>query len=133
MVVEARRLRYESLARAAERLAQGLDRRASLELIAGAAVTATGADAAVVRLLDAATGELVGRAVAPASSPLAGELAGSRVTPEALEIEEAVEAGGRVLVMPARVGGRLVGALELHRSQGEFDDEACWLAQLAGA
>ena len=55
MALETRTWRYEILARAAESLAAGLDLRAALEVIATAAAEATGAELAVVRVLDPVT------------------------------------------------------------------------------
>src|SRR5439155_18552937 len=111
MVVEAQRLPFESLARLAERLAADAPLGELLELIACAAVDATGAELAVVRVLDEGQGVLVARSNAPAHSPLAAEVSGSRVDPDYDPPPD------RVLV-PARAGERLLGALEL---VGELD------------
>src|SRR3989442_5624549 len=142
MVVEAQRLPVESLARAAEQLAGGLELRDALELLAAAAAEAAAADVAVVRLLDADTGMLVARAVAPGGSALAAELAGSRVAPDeiangglpwtTLRVAERARASG-VLVVPARLGERVVGAIELLRAGGPFEDDERTLAELAAA
>ncbi len=126
MVVEAKRLPFESLARVAERLATGISLAEALELLAGAAEEMTGADLAVVRVLDDEEDVLVARAVAPAGSLLAAEVSGSRVEPE-------YEVASRRLLVPARVGGTVVGAIELIRLEGEFDQSAAALAGLIAA
>src|SRR5438093_4012781 len=123
MVVGAQRLPFESLARLAERLAAAAPLGESLELIAQAAVDATGAELAVVRVLDEHEGALVARSVAPAHSPLAAQVSGSRVAPDH------EPPPGRVLV-PARAGERLLGALEL---VGELDPSGRTLAELVAA
>ena len=70
MVVEAQRLPVESVARAAAEVAASSDLRTALDAIARAAAEATGADVAVVRVLDA-DGHLATRALAPEGSSLA--------------------------------------------------------------
>src|SRR5205085_1772287 len=74
---------------------------------------------AVVRIVDA-DGALVARAVAPPGSPLAAEVTGSRLEPGA-------DPGPDRLLLPARAGGRTVGALEL---VGELDAQDIVLAEL---
>jgi serine phosphatase RsbU (regulator of sigma subunit) len=134
MVVEGQRVPVESLTRVAERLASGGELRPALELIATAAVEATGADVAVVRTVDPASGMLLARAVAPADSALAAELAGSGIP---VDGNDAALIGrsrpGGVLLAPARVGGGVVGAVELLRTGGEFDESERALAELAAA
>jgi serine phosphatase RsbU (regulator of sigma subunit) len=137
MVVEAQRLPVESLVYAAQRVAEGLALRPALELLAAAAARATGADVAVVRVVDPLDGTLVARAVAPLDSALAAELAGSRVAPEELEdaavrVAERARAAG-VLAVPAHAGERIVGSIELLRAARAFDDEERALADLAVA
>src|SRR2546423_10003913 len=123
MVVEAQRLPFASLARLAERLAAGAPLGETLELVAQAAVDVTGVQLAVVRVLDDHEGALVARAVAPADSPHAAEVSGSRVDPGYQPPPE------RVLV-PARSGERLLGAIEL---VGELDASTHLLAELVAA
>ena len=123
MVVEAQRLPFESLARLAERLAAGAPLGEVLELVAQAAVDVTGVELAVVRVLDDGGDALVARAVAPADSPHAAEVSGSRVDPGYEPPPE------RVLV-PARAGERLLGAIEL---VGELDASTHLLAELVAA
>src|SRR3954447_17700722 len=72
MAVDTKRLPVESLAHVVARLAAGLELVPALELLAVAAVEATGADVGVVRVVDPVDGALVARAVAPAESALAG-------------------------------------------------------------
>src|SRR5438067_2136616 len=123
MVVEAQRLPFESLARLAERLAAGVPLGEALELVAQAAVDVTGAELAVVRGVDDAEGARVARAVAPADSPHAAEVSGSRVDPGYEPPPE------RVLV-PARAGERLLGAIEL---VGELDASTHLLAEVVAS
>ena len=56
MVVEAKQVSSESLVRTAEQLSAGIDLGDALELLAAATVEAIGADLAIVRVFDAATG-----------------------------------------------------------------------------
>src|SRR5262245_10837808 len=123
MVVEAERLPFESLARLAERLAAGAPLTEALDRIANAAVDVTAAEIAVVRVLDEGEGALVARAVAPAASPDAARRSGSRVPP-------GYRPGPVRVFVPARVGDRLVGAVEL---VGELDAFAHTLAELVAA
>src|SRR6478672_830239 len=123
MVVEAQRLPFESLARLAEALAAGSPLGDTLDLIAQAAVEATRAELAVDRVLDERDGVLVARAIAPSGSSHAAEVSGSR-------LDVGSEPGpGRVLVA-ARAGERLVGAIELH---GDLDRRDQPLAELVAA
>ena len=126
MVVEAKRLPFESLARVAERLATGISLAEALELLAAAAAEVTEADLAVVRVLDGGEDTLIARAVAPAGSLLAAEVSGSRVQPD-------YEVASQRLLVPARVGGTVVGAIELIRVDGEFDQSASAFAGLIAA
>ena len=70
-MVEAQRLPFETLARVVERLAAGASLAEAFELLAAAAAEVTGAELAVVRVLDGECGLLVAKAVAPPGSPLA--------------------------------------------------------------
>ena len=126
MVVEAKRLPFESLARVAERLATGISLAEALELLAAVAEEVTEADLAVIRLLDGDDDMLIARAIAPAGSVLAAEVSGSRIEP-------AYEVASQRLLVPARVGETVVGAIELIRVEGEFDQSAVALAGLIAA
>jgi serine phosphatase RsbU (regulator of sigma subunit) len=126
MVVEAKRLPFESLARVAERLATGISLAEALELLAAAAAEVTEADLAVVRVLDGGEDMLIARAVAPAGSVLATEVSGSRIQPD-------YEVASQRLLVPARVGGTVVGAIELIRVDDEFDQSAFAFAGLIAA
>jgi serine phosphatase RsbU (regulator of sigma subunit) len=137
MVVEAQRRPVESLAQAVRQVAAGLSLAPALELVAEAAVELARADVAAVRVADPADGMLVARAVAPTDSALAAQLAGSRVAADELEalvrdLAERWRAAG-VLALPALVGERVVGSLELVRARREFDDDERALAELAAA
>jgi serine phosphatase RsbU (regulator of sigma subunit) len=127
--VDAERLPYQSLTRVAERLAAGAELRHVLEELAAATVEATRADLAVVRVRDEPTGMLVARAVAPARSPLAAEVSGSRVDPDEL----GTELDGGMIVRPALVGTRIVGSIEAIRTAADFDEDALLLVELAAA
>src|SRR5690348_6344402 len=106
MVVEAQRLPFEGLTRLAERLAAGAPVEEVLELTAEVAVEALPVELAVVRVVDGADGALVARSVAPADSPLAAEVTGSR-------LEAGADPGRDRLLLLARAGERVLGALEL--------------------
>ena len=85
MVADARRLPVETLAHAAAELAVAGDFRDALGLLAGAAAESTGADLAVVRVLDGG-GDLAARAVAPQGSSLGAEVAGTRVSCDSVAV-----------------------------------------------
>jgi serine phosphatase RsbU (regulator of sigma subunit) len=127
--VDAERLPYQSLTRVAERLASGAELRHVLEELAAATVEATRADLAVVRVRDEPSGMLVARAVAPARSPLAAEVSGSRVDPDEL----GAELDGGTIVSPAFVGTRIVGSIEAIRTAADFDEDAQLLVELAAS
>src|SRR6266566_6659313 len=141
MVVEARRLPLETLADAAARIAGTADLRGALSAIAGAAVDATGADLAILRILDA-DGTLVARVVAPEATALGAEIAGTRATVDSVAAGEVPEATRRgadraralgVFVAPARVGSRIVGSVELVRIGSTFDADERSVADLVAA
>src|SRR3954447_13855426 len=122
-VVGTRREALEALADAAARIASsgGLDE--ALAAVAEAAIEATEADLAVVRVADGRDA-LAARAVAPTGSALAAEVAGSRASRAEVEagevpaptrrVAERIRAAG-VLVEAARTGGHAVASLELVR------------------
>src|SRR5437899_1749874 len=83
MVVEAQRLPFETLARAAAEVAASSDLRSALGAITRAAAEATRSDLAVLRVLDG-DGQLVARAIAPEGSAIGAEVAGTRVACEAV-------------------------------------------------
>jgi serine phosphatase RsbU (regulator of sigma subunit) len=141
MVVDARRLPIESLVTAAVRAAGTGDLRVALAAIAEAALEASGAELAVLRVLDG-DGQLSARAVAPVGSALAAEVAGTRGSCEPLVAGELSEPTRRaaerglatdVLALPAQSDGRVVGALELVRVTGAFDEHERAAARLAAA
>src|SRR5579885_2614140 len=117
MAVEAERQPFEALAQAAEQVAASGDLRAALAAVAAAAAEALGAQLVVLRVLDTA-GDLVVRAVAPATSGLAAEVAGTRAD--------------CVLGVAALAGGRIVGSVEAVRHE-PFDDDAASVAGLVAA
>jgi serine phosphatase RsbU (regulator of sigma subunit)/uncharacterized protein YigA (DUF484 family) len=135
MVVEAQRLPIEALAGAAEKVAAAGDLHAALSAIVEAAAEATGAELAVVRVVDE-RGELVARAVAPETSPLAAAVVGTRVPVDGIAAGEpsvpvaAALHGGDAVVETALAGGRVVGSLELVRPE-PFGLEERALAALA--
>ena len=125
MVVVAKRLPFESLVRTAEQLSAGVDLPTVLELLAAAAAEATGAEIAIVRVLDEASGLLVARAVAPGGSEEAAELSGSRVAPGSTRPGS--------FVAPAFADGSVIGEIELVGSGDCLDEAARGLAELAAA
>src|SRR3954449_13482211 len=129
MVVEAQRLPYEGLARAAERLAAGVDLGEALELLAAAVAEGTGSELVVVRVLEEVTAQYVARAVAPLDSPRAPEAAGSARSVGDLFHRR----GPEMIAFPAVAGGRIVAALELHGTAESLDAGARTFAQLAAA
>src|SRR3954451_24505671 len=138
MFVGAQRLPMESLARAAAEVAASTDFRAALAALARAAVTATRADLAVVRIVDA-EGALVARAQAPEGSALAAEVAGTRTSSDQVAADAVPEPTLRaawrvgaagVVALPVRVGGRVAGSIELVRIAEDFDDEELATAEL---
>jgi serine phosphatase RsbU (regulator of sigma subunit) len=127
--VGTRREALEALAHAAARVAASTSLDEALAAIAEAAVEATDADLAVVRAPDRGDALAV-RAVAPAASALAAEMAGSRATAAEIDAAEAPAPIRRVAersraagvhVEPARVDGRTVGSVELVRVASPFD------------
>ena len=127
--VGTRREALEALALAAARVAASASLDEALAAIADAAVEAADADLAVVRAPDGRDA-LAARAVAPPASALAAEVAGSRATAAEIEagappaplrrVAERMRAAG-VHVEPVRVGGSVVGSVELVRVASAFD------------
>jgi serine phosphatase RsbU (regulator of sigma subunit) len=122
----------------------------SLEVRLNALVEAArrelGADVAVARVLDTATGDLVARAVSCASPSLAAELEGSRFAADDLEqavvtdperLPEAVVRATRgswaqaALQVPVNVGGSTLGSVEFQRAGAPFSPTEQQLAILA--
>jgi serine phosphatase RsbU (regulator of sigma subunit) len=116
----------ESLADALRRLGEGSSLDAALRAIADAAVAATGAEVAVVRVLDQNL-SLEARAVSASSTSVAAELQGSRTAP-APDDEGLRAIGQRFGLAVARdfsiaVGGRELGRLQLFRRAQDFTAE----------
>jgi serine phosphatase RsbU (regulator of sigma subunit)/uncharacterized protein YigA (DUF484 family) len=137
-VVGTRRAALEALAAAAARVAASPSLDDALAAIAEAAVEATDADLAVVRVADGRD-SLAARAVAPPASALAAEVAGSRATPEEVEAGELAAPTRRAAeriraagahVEAAHVEGRLAGSLELVRAASPFDAQERLAASL---
>ncbi|HET7137211.1 MAG TPA: GAF domain-containing SpoIIE family protein phosphatase [Gaiellaceae bacterium] len=138
--MRAGRLPVEALAEAAERVASTGNLREALGAVAAAAAEALDADLVVLRLLNE-QGELVARAVAPESSALAAEAAGTRadcdliaagVASEPVRRAAAGAQASATIAVAARAGGRVVGSLEAVRHEPFGADEAS-LAALAAA
>jgi serine phosphatase RsbU (regulator of sigma subunit) len=116
----------ESLADALRRLGEGSSLDAALRAIADAAVAATGAEVAVVRVLDQNL-SLEARAVSASSTSVAAELQGSRTAPA--PADEALRAIGQRFGLavardfPIAVGGRELGRLQLFRRAQDFTAE----------
>ncbi|HZQ15344.1 MAG TPA: SpoIIE family protein phosphatase [Gaiellaceae bacterium] len=141
MAVDLERLPVEILAQAAARVASAAGLRDALADLAQAAVAATGADVAVLRVRDD-DGSLVARGIAPEGSGLAAEAAGGRSPLERAAAGRPSEALARiaeraraadVLVAPAEAGGQVVGAVELVRLAEPFDAAASPAAALVAA
>jgi serine phosphatase RsbU (regulator of sigma subunit) len=141
MIAEGARTPLAELAGAAAGIAGADDLGEALDLLAAAVRKVLRADAVVVRLRDA-DGLLAARAVEPAGSALAAELAGTTVHPGSLTVEgapvstrraaERVRASG-VLAVPAGFGGRVVGSVEAVRISAPFDEGEHALVELAAA
>ncbi len=129
MAVESRRLPYDLLARATKRLAAGAEPSEACELLAGAVAAGAGARLVVVWVLDESSGLLVARAAAPAGSPLAAEVSGSRRPYD--DLFGAQRPG--TLVVPTTVGRMTVAAIELRAGRERLDETSETLAELAAA
>jgi serine phosphatase RsbU (regulator of sigma subunit) len=139
MAVPTERLPLERLADAAAFIAATGDLREALASIADAVAAATGADVAVIRVVDA-DGRLPVRAIAPESSALGAEVAGTVAFVDAVaggeptaptrRAAERVRAAG-LLAVPARAGGRIVGSVELVRVLEPLGDDELAVASLA--
>ncbi|HVW89624.1 MAG TPA: hypothetical protein VHC01_09170, partial [Gaiellaceae bacterium] len=114
------RMPVEALAAAAAEIARSSDLRSALAAVAAAAVEATGAELVVLRVIGD-DGELVARAVAPETSPLAPEVTGTRASCDDLAAGTASGAvtraaehahAGETVVEAARSGERVIGSVE---------------------
>lgn len=137
--MDAGRVPVEALAEAAAGLAAAADLSGALDLLAEGARAAVGADALVLRVIDAA-GRLEARAVAPPGSVLGAELAATRVPVDVLAAGELPEATRRAaarvraagaLAVPARADDRVIGSIEAVRLGAQFDEHDRALARLA--
>src|SRR4051794_36061712 len=114
----------EALAGALRRLAEGSSLDDTLAAIASAASAATGAEVAIVRVLDESSGSLEARAVSASSTSVAAELQGSRIAPSA--DGDALRAAGHRLglgvafELPIVVAERELGRLQLFRRTQSF-------------
>ncbi len=136
----------EALAAAGRSAAEDGNLDQALRALAGAAAEATGADAVVIRLADE-NGSLVARTVVARSETLAAELEGSSFPLAELPPGEAradglpgaVRSAARraraqdVLLLPARIGGRPGGSLELMRSRQPFAPREVVAARFAAS
>jgi serine phosphatase RsbU (regulator of sigma subunit) len=129
MVVEARWLPYDLLARAAKRLAAGAELSEACELLAGTVAAGTGVRLAVIWVRDETSGLFVARAAAPAENSLAAEAAGSRRSFGDLFDERRPD----TVVVPTTVGRRVVAAIELLASAGGLDEPSEMVAELVAA
>jgi serine phosphatase RsbU (regulator of sigma subunit) len=138
----------DALAAAAHVAAQAGAVADALEAIATAARVAVGADVAIVRVLDAATGLATARAVSAHSPALAARLAGSSLpaadlpghevvgladAPASLARLAARASATTVLQLPLEKGGPALGTLELLRAAGPFTEREYAYAALAAA
>src|SRR6185437_14590248 len=131
MAVDTRRAPFETLAEVASRVAAETDLRVALQILAACAADVTGSDLVVIRMPDVA-GDLVARAVAPAGSAFAAEVAGSRAAAASIGPDGVSEPTRRaaertraaaVVSLPIRVGSRPPGYLELVRVAGDHDTD----------
>jgi serine phosphatase RsbU (regulator of sigma subunit) len=139
MAVEAGLGPVAALAEAGAGVAAAGDLRSALDVLAGAARSALGADVVVLRVLDA-EGRLEARAVAPGGSALGAELAATHVSADAVVLgrvpEPALRAAVRAraagtLAVPALVKDRIVGSIEAVRVGSVFEEDDRLLAGLA--
>jgi serine phosphatase RsbU (regulator of sigma subunit) len=140
-VVGTRREALEVVADAAARIAAAAGLDEALAAVAEAAVEATEADLAVVRVADGRD-SFAARAVAPAASALAAEVAGSRATlaeveagevpAPTLRAAERIRAAG-LHVEAVHVDGRTAGSVELVRAATPFGVPERTLAALLAA
>ncbi|HEY2327518.1 MAG TPA: SpoIIE family protein phosphatase [Gaiellaceae bacterium] len=140
-VAQVSRPPLEALAEAAVRAAAQPDPQAALALLADATREAADADLVVLRVRDS-HGELAARAVSPAGSTLAAEVAASRAPASDFE-GGALSGPTRRAAEHARAAGTLVeafvldervaGAVELVRVASSFDEDERTVAQLVAA
>ena len=139
----------DRLASAAGGIAHGTDLRDALQAIAEASAAATGAELAVVRILDPADGQLTTAGVAGTSRARAAEVEGTRFPADQLADEEvndlerlpeavrSIAERSRyveVLQLPISVeDGRPIASLELLRAEGRFGPAETALARLAAS
>src|SRR5215212_1145358 len=97
----------------------------ALQALTQAVGTALRADAAVVRVREDGSGDLVARTVWAASSALSAELVASRHRPGAVHRAESA------LVVPIERGDEVVGELELVRAADPFGTDDRSFAELA--
>ena len=143
----------ESVSRAARGLLQDGSLPEALDRLAQAAGAATGSDLVIVRTLSQEDECLVARAVHAESPALAAELEGSRLSLDGLdseEIESSTSSSDETLpaairnvaararaettgIHPVRSGERIVGTLELYRTEAPFEERERMLGRLAAA
>ena len=153
MAVERRELQRETdgadeplaaLASAAAVLGRGADLSTALRAVAGAAARSTGADLALVRVLERSTGYLTTQAVHSDSAALAAELEGVRAEGAELRWQEgdvppSLRAAAKrvgataVLAEPIEGASGPFGRLELLRAGAAFDEQERLFARLAAA
>jgi serine phosphatase RsbU (regulator of sigma subunit) len=138
----------DALAEAAHAAAQARGAGEALEAIAAAVRAAVGAEVALVRIVDPATGLATARAVSARSTMLAARLAGSSLAADELPDHEvadladaapglaavAARAGATALLqLPLSSGGERLGTVELLRAAGPFGERDRAHAALAAA
>jgi serine phosphatase RsbU (regulator of sigma subunit) len=123
-----------ALGAAARLLAEGVPLDVGLHAIAAALARVTGADVALVRVLDITASVLEARAVVAASSALGAELQGSRV-PVGVESQPGLTADrlglGVGLQVSISIGDAEHGRLELYRRADPFTEAEGALVSLA--
>jgi serine phosphatase RsbU (regulator of sigma subunit) len=138
----------EALAEAGSAVGGASTLAAAMDALASAAARATGAEVAVVRVVDPAAGQLLSCAVASASAAVAAELEGSRFAvaelpdgeerdldrmPDAVRRAAERVRATAVFQVPVRAEGRPIGSLELMRAGVPFDEAERRIARLAAS
>jgi len=147
--VEPRVRALDALARVSSLTAAGASLPEVVAAVADGAAAAAGAELVLVRVLeDGGAATLRARGLAPRDSALAAELEGSRIAVADAPTDVVRDGAGlpraawraaeralatASLFVPALVGDRVVGTVELYRAGDPFDDGDVALARLAAA
>jgi serine phosphatase RsbU (regulator of sigma subunit) len=105
----------------------------ALTAVAAWTALAAGAERAVVRILDPASGRLVALRVWARSPALAAEIAGSHVQLAEIDSERQTDAGDHLVRRPALRGELPVASLEIARSGPQFSPQDVALVEVAAS